>query len=288
MLKHPDLNEFFNQSQMLPHYKDWDAYMDYKNMNGRSAIIIGGETGIGRAASEALAASGVVVTVAGILKEKGLATVEYIRAAGGDAEFIELDVRESDRVKDVVQHGRPGGHDILVYSAGVFDNLAGCVDTSEALWDQIMDINLKGCYLANKAALEVMVAKGWGRIINIGSVASFNASADGFPYTVSKHGMIGLTKHIARRYGKDGVTANCVCPGIIHTDIVNNTKDIIGDRVPPLPQDIMDGDGWKKWVPVGRQGSTTEVADLIKYLAVANTGYITGQALVIDGGWLTA
>ncbi|WP_166799503.1 MULTISPECIES: SDR family NAD(P)-dependent oxidoreductase [Paraburkholderia] len=254
----------------------------------KSAVIIGGETGIGRASAEALAKSGMSVTIAGIIAAKGHETAEAINARGGDAIFVHLDVRDSKKVTEVVQQGRAEGHDILVYSAGVFDNLAGCTDTSEELWNQLMDINLKGCFLANKAALEIMVKRGWGRIVNIGSIASFNASADGFPYTVSKHGMVGLTKHIARRYGKDGITANCVCPGIIETDIVSNTKNIIGDCAPALSQDIMNGDGWKKWVPVGRQGTVGEVADLVAYLAGGSAGYITGQSLVIDGGWLTA
>ncbi|MFL6632067.1 MAG: SDR family NAD(P)-dependent oxidoreductase [Massilia sp.] len=256
---------------------------------GKNALVIGGETGIGRATAEALAEAGALVTIAGIIDAKGFEAAEAIRASGGDAIFVHLDARDSARVKEVVQQARPGGHDVLVYSAGIFDNLAVCTETSEELWDQLMDINLKGCFLANKAALEVMAPRGWGRIINIGSIASFNASADGFPYTVSKHGMIGLTKHIARKYGKDGITANCVCPGIIETDIVANTKEIVGSNLlPALQQDIMGGEGWKKWVPVGRQGTTKEVAELVTYLANGNTGYITGQALVIDGGWLTA
>jgi NAD(P)-dependent dehydrogenase (short-subunit alcohol dehydrogenase family) len=254
----------------------------------KTAIVVGGETGIGRATAKALAMAGAKVTIAGIFNDKGEEAVREIRENGGEATFVHLDVRDTNRVKEVVQQGGSGGHDILVYSAGVFDNLAACTDTSEELWDQLMDINLKGCFLANKAALEVMVPRGWGRIINIGSIASFNASADGFPYTVSKHGMIGLTKHIARRYAKYGITANCVCPGIIETDIVSNTKRIIGDQAPALQQDIMNGEGWKKWVPVGRQGRVDEVADLVAYLAGGNTGYITGQAHVIDGGWLTA
>lgn len=256
---------------------------------GKNALVIGGETGIGRATAEALAAAGAAVTIAGIIDAKGFEAAEAIRANGGDAIFLHLDAREPETIKQVVQHGRPGGHEVLVYSAGIFDNLATCTDTSEELWDQLMDINLKGCFLANKAALEIMTPRGWGRIINIGSIASFNASADGFPYTVSKHGMIGLTKHIARKYGKDGITANCVCPGIIETDIVANTREIVGSGLlPAMQQDIMGGDGWKKWVPVGRQGTTQEVADLVAYLANGNSGYITGQALVIDGGWLTA
>lgn len=259
-------------------------------LDGKEAIVIGGEDGIGRATALALARAGAVVTVAGILDDKGNETVESITRAGGRGHYVSLDVRDPERIREVVQHGSVsrGGHEILVYSAGVFDNLVGCLDTTEVLWDQLMDINLKGCFLANKAALEIMVPQGWGRIVNIGSMASFNASADGFPYTVSKHAMIGMVKHIARRYGNKGVTANLVCPGIIDTAIVANTKRILGEDLPPFNKANVSGDGWEKWVPVGRMGKTEEVADLVLYLVAGNTGYITGQAHVIDGGWLTA
>ncbi|PYY72511.1 short-chain dehydrogenase [Pseudomonas jessenii] len=263
--------------------------MKMKTLIDKTAIVIGGETGIGRATAIAFASAGAKVTVAGIFDDKGEETIRAIRAAGGFANFVHLDVRDSGCVKDLVQRGSAinGAHDILVYCAGAFDNMVGCSETSEELWDQVMDINLKGCFLANKAALET-IPRGWGRIINIGSVASFNSSADGFPYTVSKHAMIGLTKHIARRYGGSGVTANCVCPGIIETDIVANTKRIIGEQVPPINKETFTAGGWEKWVPVGRQGRVDEVADLILYLASGNTGYITGHAHVIDGRWLTA
>jgi NAD(P)-dependent dehydrogenase (short-subunit alcohol dehydrogenase family) len=258
-------------------------------LEGKNAIVIGGETGIGRASAIALAAAGAKVTVTGIFDDKGSETVATIKKNGGDAVFVRLDVRHTEHIRATVHRdiASRGAHDIMVYSAGVFDNMVGCMETTEMLWDHIMDINLKGCFLANKAALETMVPRGWGRIINIGSIASFNASADGFPYTVSKHAMVGLTKHIARRYGKSGVTANCVCPGVIATDIVANTKKVIGSEMPPLDPQAFSGDGWRKWVPVDRRGDADEVADLVLYLA-GSSGYITGQAHVIDGGWLTA
>jgi NAD(P)-dependent dehydrogenase (short-subunit alcohol dehydrogenase family) len=260
------------------------------SLNGKTAIVIGGESGIGRAVSIALAAAGATVRVAGILQDQGAATVETIRAAGGVAHFKHLDVRNSAQVAEVVRgaYSAQNGLDILVYAAGVFDNMFGCLDTSEALWDQLLDINLKGCFLANKAALEIMVPRRCGRIVNIASIASFTASADGIAYTASKHGMVGMTKHIARRYSGEGITANCVCPGIIETNIVANTEKILGADLPPLRKELFSGEGWKKWVPAGRQGRVEEVADLVLYLVAGNSGYITGQALAIDGGWLTA
>jgi NAD(P)-dependent dehydrogenase (short-subunit alcohol dehydrogenase family) len=259
-------------------------------LDGKAAVVIGGETGIGRAVSSALAAAGAAVRVAGILQDEGAATVESIRSSGGMAHFSHLDVRNSAKVAEVVRgpHPSSAGLDILVYCAGVFDNMVGCLDTTEVLWDQLMDINLKGCFLASRAALEVMIPRRSGRIVNLASIASFTASADGFPYTVSKHALIGLTKHIARRYSGEGITANCVCPGVIETNIVSNTARILGSDLPQLRKELFSGEGWKRWVPAGRQGRAEEVADLVLYLVAGNSSYITGQAVVIDGGWLTA
>jgi NAD(P)-dependent dehydrogenase (short-subunit alcohol dehydrogenase family) len=257
------------------------------SLDGKNAVVIGGETGIGRAVSGALAKAGATVHVAGILAKEGAETIAAIHASGGKARFTQLDVRESDKVANVVR-GAGEKLDALIYCAGVFDNMVGCLETTEVLWDQLMDINLKGCFLANKAALELMVPQRSGRIVNLASIASYTASADGFPYTVSKHALIGLTKHIARRYSSEGITANCVCPGIIETNIVANTTRILGSDLPELRKELFTGEGWKKWVPAARQGRTDEVADLVLYLVAGNSGYITGQSIVIDGGWLTA
>jgi NAD(P)-dependent dehydrogenase (short-subunit alcohol dehydrogenase family) len=264
------------------------------SLNGKTAIVIGGETGIGRAISGALAAAGGAVRIAGILQDEGAKTADAIRSSGGVAQFSYLDVRDSAKVTEVVRGAHPSssGLDILVYCAGVFDNMAECLETSEALWDQLMDINVKGCFLANKAALEIMVPRRSGRIINLASIASFTATADGFSYTASKHAVIGLTKHLARTYASAGISANCVCPGIIETNIQANSTRILGKDLPALHLELFTEDSLKKeverWVPAGRQGRADEVADLVLYLAAGNSSYITGQAIVIDGGWLTA
>ena len=260
------------------------------NLNGKTALVIGGETGIGRAVSTTLARAGASVCVAGILKDEGQATVDAVRAEGHKARFSYVDVRDSKLVAEVVRTapGENEGLDVLVYCAGVFDNMVGCVDTTEVLWDQLIDINLKGCFLANKAVLELMLPRRVGRIINLASIASFTASADGFPYTASKNALIGLTKHIARRYASEGINCNCVCPGVIETNIVSNTSRILGEDLPAIKKEQFTGEGWKKWVPQGRQGNPEEVADLVLFLAAGNSTYINGQAIVIDGGWLTA
>jgi NAD(P)-dependent dehydrogenase (short-subunit alcohol dehydrogenase family) len=262
------------------------------NLDGKTAVVIGGESGIGRAVVTALATAGAAVRVAGILRDEGAATVAAIRSSGRVVDFSYLDVRDSAKVAEVVHGAHPKGLDILVYCVGVFDNMAECLETSEALWDQLFDINVKGCFLANKAALELMVPRRSGRIVNLASIASFTATADGFSYTASKHAVIGLTKHLARSYAGYGITANCVCPGMITTNITENSTRILGKDLPALHQELFTEEALEKeverWIPAGRAGRTDEVADLVMYLVAENSGYVTGQAFVIDGGWLTA
>lgn len=261
------------------------------NLSGRFALVVGGETGIGRAAAEELAAAGATVTIAGILNEEGQAAVRAIKDAGGQPSFIMTDVRQPDSVDAAVSaaHGPGGKLDILVYSAGVFDGFASCLETSIGLWDQVIDINLKGCYLACRAALKTMVACGYGRIITIGSVASLIGGADGFPYTVSKAGMLGVVRQISTTYAKNGIAINAVCPGVVTTEIRANSARILGDVAPPMNQGIgVDPDGYKRFVPAHRRGTPAEVAALIAFLADERAGYITGQAIAIDGGWVAA
>src|SRR5262249_60062015 len=130
-----------------------------------------------------------------ILDDAGKAAVAKIKGAGGTAEFNKLDVREGDAVERLVQSGidRFGRLDIMVNNAGVFDGFASCIDTSDSLWDKVIDINLKGTFLGCQAALKRMVAQGGGRIINTASVGGLRGAADGASYTASKFGIVGLT-----------------------------------------------------------------------------------------------
>lgn len=252
------------------------------------AVVIGGETGIGRATAEALAAAGAHVVIGGILEAPGGETEAVIRAAGGSARFQRTDVREVNQVEVLIEgaHREHGRLDILVNSAGVFDGFATCLETTDALWEQIININLRGCLFGSRAALKLMVPARRGRIINIASVAALRATADGLPYTTSKFAMVGLTRHAACTYAESGVTVNAICPGVIQTDIRANSERIIGSVAPPMVQGVgVSPDGYKRFVPAGRRGTCAEVAALAVFLASDAAGYITGQALAIDGGW---
>jgi len=257
------------------------------NLSGKNAVITGGETGIGLAIVEALSAAGAQILMGGILENAGEEAVKKIRAKGGKVDFIKIDVREGAQVDKLVQSAvdRFGRLDIMVNNAGVFDGFASCIDTSESLWDKVIDINLKGTFFGCQAALKRMVPQGYGRIVNTASIGGLRGGADGAPYTASKFGVVGLTRQIACTYAEKGITINAVCPGVIQTDIRGNSTVILGDDAPKMAGVGADPDGFKRLVPARRKGLPAEVADLTVFLVSDNSAYINGQAIAIDGGW---
>lgn len=254
---------------------------------GKGAVITGGETGIGLAITEALSAAGAKVLIGGILESPGREAVRKIRDKGGTVDFVKVDVRDGGAVDGLVQAGidRFGRLDIMVNNAGVFDGFASCIETSEPLWDKVIDINLKGTFFGCQAALKRMVPQGSGRIINTASVGGLRGAADGASYTASKFAIVGLTRQIACTYAENGITINAICPGVIQTDIRANSTTILGDDAPKMAGVGADPDGYKRLVPARRKGLPSEVADLAVFLASDNAAYINGQALAIDGGW---
>jgi NAD(P)-dependent dehydrogenase (short-subunit alcohol dehydrogenase family) len=255
--------------------------------SGQVGIVTGGETGIGLAMAEALASEGMQVVIGGIQEEAGTAVVEAIEKAGGQAEFRPIDVRNVADVDELVnstvrKHGRL---DLMVTNAAVFDGFASCLDTSDALWESIVNINLRGCFFGCRAALRHMVPAGRGKIVNIASIGGLRGSADGASYTASKFGVVGLTKQLACDYAEKGISVNAICPGVIQTNIRANSMSILGDAAPPMRGVGADPDGYKRLVPERRRGQPSEVANLLVYLASDKSGYIQGQAISIDGGW---
>lgn len=242
-------------------------------LNGRVALVTGASRGIGRAVALALAGAGadVVVNYAG-RTAAAEEVVGEIRAMGRKSVAVKANVADGAAVVEMVNQvlAEMGRIDILVNNAGITrDNLL--FRMKETDWDEVLDINLKGAYHCTKAVARSMLKARWGRIINMASVVGLTGNPGQANYVASKAGLIGFTKAMARELGSRQITVNAVAPGFIATDMTA--------ELPPLSKEKMLAQ-----VPLGRFGRPEEVAALVVYLASEAAGYITGQAITVDGG----
>ena len=257
-------------------------------LDGRVAVITGGETGIGLATAKTFANAGVKVVIGGLLEEAGLKIAKEMSEAGCSVRFIKTDVRYQDQVEALVQaaidqHGRI---DIMVNNAGVYDGMASVDETSESLWDHMVDINMKGCFFGCQAALKHMVTQRYGRVINTSSIGGLIGGADGASYTAAKFGVVGLTRQISKTHSQHNITINAVCPGAINTDVRGNSAAIVSSAAEFMQRGVGSNPDWiKRLVPAQRKGEPQEIANLIYFLATDEASYITGQAIAADGGW---
>lgn len=250
-------------------------------------VITGGETGIGRCIAEELLNKGANVIVGGFLENEGAELAKTPAAVGGSIEFLKCDVRNRTEVDALISHAveKYGRVDGLVCNAAVFDGFASCIETSDALWDHILNINLRGTFFACRAALRHMVEAKGGKIVNISSVGGLVGMADGASYTASKHAVIGLTKQIGCDYAKSGININAVCPGVIETNVRANSLRILGDDAPVMGGVGADPEWIKRTVPQQRKGKAKEIASMVLYLLSEESTYINGQSFAVDGGW---
>ncbi len=238
-------------------------------MTHRTALVTGASQGLGRACAEALAAKGVSV-VAGARQTDKLATlVEEIRAAGGTAQAVELDVTDQASVDAMAKsHGRD--IDILVNNAGITaDNLG--LRLKDGDWQSVIDTNLTGAFRCSRALMRGMMKKRWGRIVNVSSVVGLSGNAGQANYSASKAGLIGLTKSLAQELASRNITVNAVAPGFFATDMTARLDDA-------QQTDILAS------IPMGRMGEIDELAAAVCFLASEEAGYITGHVLNVSGG----
>jgi len=251
------------------------------------AIVTGGGSGIGRAIAESLAREGAAIGVIDLLPDGAMQTVETITKAGGRAVFAQADVSQWPEVdatlgKLVATLGPLG---ILVNAAGILDGYAPVHELSPAVWTKVIAINLSGTFFGAKRALQEMVPAGRGRVINLASVAGLVGDGGGPAYVASKHGVVGLTRQLAVGCAARGVTVNAICPGPIQTGLRANSTAILGAEAPVMRGVGGDEAAIKAVTPAGRRGTVEEIAATARFLASEEAGYITGHALVIDGGW---
>ena len=249
-----------------------------KKFDGKVAIVTGGSFGIGRAAAVAFAARGANVVIADWLEDKEQNTLKQIKAAGGKGIFLTCDVSKSDQVKAMVDKAVAtfGRLDFAFNNAGIEGDTANTHECSEENWEKTINVNLKGTWLCMKYEIPYMLQQGKGAIVNCASVAGL-IGFTGLPaYVVSKHGVVGVTKTAALEYAKQNIRINAVCPGVIHTDMI--------DRITGKDKEVE-----KQFVsmePVGRMGMPQEVAEAVIWLCSDAASFVTGHSMPVDGGWI--
>ena len=249
-------------------------------LEGRTALITGAGSGIGRQAAELFAAEGARVVVADCDAAAGQDTAAAIERAGGTARFVAADVSVAAQVEAAVAEaeGAFGALHVLFNNAGIFPAGDGSpVDTDEEVWDRVMAVNLKGVFLGCKYGLPALLRAGGGSIVNTASfVAVVGAATSQIAYTASKGGVLAMTREIAVEYARQGIRANALCPGPVNTPLL---EDLLADPAARARRFVH--------LPMGRLAEASEVAHAALFLASEESSYVNGSTFLVDGG-LTA
>ena len=249
-----------------------------KQFEGKVALVTGAASGIGRASALAFARAGAKTVIADVVVEGGEETVRMIKAAGGDALFVRVDVSQAAEVETLIQKivERYGRLDYAHNNAGIEGEGAPTADCTEENWDRIININLKGVWLCMKYAIPQMLKQGGGAIVNTASVAGLIGVPGWSAYCAAKGGVVQLTRTAALEYATAGIRVNAVCPGAIRTPMVER---IVANR-PEVEAVFIAGE------PIGRLGKPEEIAEAVVWLCSDAASFVTGVPLPVDGGWV--
>jgi NAD(P)-dependent dehydrogenase (short-subunit alcohol dehydrogenase family) len=240
-------------------------------------LITGGASGMGKVASHLFAKEGAKVVLTDVADEAGEAVAAAIRDGGGQAAYVHADVSRASDAEAMVRFAVDtfGVLTILYNNAGVFPERDGSVtETPEEVWDLTIGINLKGVYLGCRYGIPAMIESGGGAIVNVASfVALMGAATPQIAYTASKGGVLSMTREIAVEFARQGVRANALCPGPIETPLL---QELLADPARRQRRLVH--------IPMGRFGQAEEIAKAALFLASDESSYMTGAALVVDGG----
>jgi NAD(P)-dependent dehydrogenase (short-subunit alcohol dehydrogenase family) len=252
-------------------------------LDGKVAIVTGGASGFGRATALRFTQEGARVVVADLDEPRGVAVVDELRAVGSEGRLVVGDVSQLDVARRVVNAAvdELGGLDVLVNNAGIVQgDDRDTWDTTEEKWDRVLQVNLRSVFACSKAAIPVMLERGGGSIVNVASIAA-SVCTGGAAYAASKGAILSYTRHTARELARRGVRMNAVSPGFMRTPMTTGERE-------GLDEDAQEERvaGFAAHLPMKRMGAMDDIADAILFLASDEAGYITGQEVIVDGGYV--
>jgi NAD(P)-dependent dehydrogenase (short-subunit alcohol dehydrogenase family) len=250
------------------------------SLAGKRALITGGASGIGRATALLFAREGAAVSVVDLDEEGGRGVVQLIEEEGGRAILVKTDVTQASDCRDAVEQTvrSLGGLDILVNNAGIIRR-ATVLELTEEEWDHVVDVNVKSTFLFSREAIPLMAQAGGGVIINMSSGWGLAGGPRAAAYCASKGAVVQLTKAMAIDHGPENIRVNCICPGDTDTPMLENEARQLGQPMQPFMEEAADR-------PLRCIGTPEDIAQAALYLASDASSYVTGTALVVDGGGL--